>query len=120
MMSKPNEKCSTCYVVIDVYSSRSKRILSFDKINQWVMQGRYARLDQLQKDILMLFQQARLSEADSDNESEKIIVLLEKEYVRIRDKICSSLLWSPAYEERTLQLELCILTLNLYNTIKAY
>ncbi|XP_019864490.1 PREDICTED: protein polybromo-1-like [Amphimedon queenslandica] len=82
---------------------KSKRILSLEKVNHWISLGRYTRLDQLQKDLLLLFQQARQIEAEMDNEVDKIIISLEKEYVKTRDRICSSFLWSPAYEERTIK-----------------
>lgn len=87
----------------DLFSGKSKRTLSLEKVNHWITLGRYTRLDQLQKDLLLLFQQARQIEAEMDNEVDKIIISLEKEYVKTRDRICSSLLWSPAYEERTIK-----------------
>lgn len=84
--------------------SKSKRVFSLHKLHQWVTNGRYSRLDQLQTDILLVLKQARLKEVEQEELLAKASLVLEKQYIIIRDEICQNgqLLWSPALEEWTL------------------
>ena len=86
------------------FYSKSKRVFSLHKLHQWVTNGRYSRLDQLQTDILLVLKQARLKEIEQEESLTKASLVLEKQYIIIRDEICRSgqLLWSPALEEWTL------------------
>ena len=78
-------------------SSSVKRRFDLAKIRQWVDDGRYTRLQQLQDDLLAVF---RLGRAEYGSEVYRESFKLERSYLRIRDEVCKDggLLWSQALE----------------------
>jgi protein polybromo-1 len=82
---------------------KTKRVFTIDKLSQWVNGGRYSRLDQLQVDILSIFREARQKNKEFGREMIKASLTFERQYITIRDEICSNILWSSALTDRTLQ-----------------
>ena len=77
-----------------------KRRFDLAKISQWCKDGRYARLQQLQDDLLAVFRAGRTEyESEMYHDSFK----LERTYLKVRDEVCmgGALLWSPALEYTT-------------------
>lgn len=67
------------------------------------MHERYSRLDQLQADIILLFKEVRSKEHEQMEDSIKLSLFFEKQYIFIRDDIFGQVLQSPAFNERTQQ-----------------
>ncbi len=71
------------------------RILTLPRIREWVCQGKYPRLDQLQKDVLLVLAKGR---AEVGGPAHQDAIAMERRWIQIRDEVCKkgSLLWSPA------------------------
>ena len=77
--------------------TRIRRRFDLAKIRQWMSEGRYTRLQQLQDDLLAVF---KLGRAYYGSEAYRESFKLERVYLKVRDEVCrnGTLLWSPALE----------------------
>ena len=78
-------------------STGIRRRFGLAKIRQWLNDGRYTRLQQLQDDLLAVF---KLGRAYYGTEAYRESFKLERVYLKVRDEVCKNgmLLWSPALE----------------------
>jgi protein polybromo-1 len=91
--------------------NRIRRRFDLAKIRQWINDGRYTRLQQLQDDLLAVF---KLGRKYYGSKAYYESFELERAYLRVRDEVCKdgNLLWSPAldYTARYIRVVVCLTT----------
>lgn len=71
------------------------RTLTLLSVKEWACQGKYSRLDQLQRDLLLVLAKGR---EEIGSPTHQDAMAFERRWIQARDEVCrrGSLLWSPA------------------------
>ena len=77
-----------------------KRAFTLSRVEQWVTEGHYSRLDHLQSDLFALFRKARQTGGGRESQVYQDSVATQRQYINVRDSVCQNgkLHWSPALD----------------------